>query len=170
MCLLAICMSSLEKMFRFSTYFLIGLFGFFILTCMSSSCMALEQPWGDTPHRRAKEEPQQDGWRGEFMFRIKPHSCQRCSEGSNKLMHTRTQEKGGVTPQETDPDLLWVSRSLWRRRGSAVACCRAGGPECSSACMGPSEGGHHYLLYLHCSLASGQIMGRNTSQLKRKLD
>ena len=30
-----------------------------------------------------------------------------------------------------------VSRSLWRRRGSAVACCRVRGPECSSACMGP---------------------------------
>ena len=28
---------------------------------------------------------QQDGRRGEFTFRIKPHSHQRCSEGSNKL-------------------------------------------------------------------------------------
>ena len=26
---------------------------------------------------------------------------------------------------------LWVSRSLWRRRGSSVPCCRAGGTECS---------------------------------------
>ena len=53
----------------------------------SSGYAALEQPWGDTPHRRAKEEPQQDGWRGEFMFRIKPHSCQRCLEGSNKAFY-----------------------------------------------------------------------------------
>ena len=29
-----------------------------------------------------------------------------------------------------------------------VACCRVGGTECSSACMGPFEGGHHYLHYL----------------------
>ena len=36
----------------------------------------------------------------------------------------------------------WVSRSLWQRLGSAVACCRVGGTECSSACMGPLEGGH----------------------------
>ena len=42
----------------------------------------------------------------------------------------------------------------------AVACGRVGGTECSSACMGPFEGGHCYLHYLHHSLASGQITGR----------
>ena len=44
-----------------------------------------------------------------------------------------------------------------------VACCRAGGTECSSACTGPFEGGHHYLHYLHHSLASGQTTGRKHS-------
>ena len=39
-----------------------------------------------------------------------------------------------------------VSRSLWCRRGSAVACCRVGGTECSSACMGPFEESHLYYL------------------------
>ena len=39
-----------------------------------------------------------------------------------------------------------VSRSLWHRRGSAVACCRVGGTECSSACMGPFEESHLYYL------------------------
>ena len=38
----------------------------------------------DTPHPVAKEQPQQDGRRGKFAFRIKPHSRQRCSEGSSK--------------------------------------------------------------------------------------
>ena len=40
--------------------------------------------FGDTPFPRAKEKPQQDGRRGEIEFRIKPLTCQRCSEGSNK--------------------------------------------------------------------------------------
>ena len=49
---------------------------------------------------------------------------------------TAFQEKGPVTPQETDPDLpRGMCRSLQQRHGLAVACCRAGGTECSSACI-----------------------------------
>ena len=55
---------------------------------------------------------------------------------------TRTQEKETVTPQET---CLWVFRSLQRRPGLVVACCKVVGMDCSSACMGSFEGGHHYL-------------------------
>ena len=47
---------------------------------------------------------------------------------------------------------LWVSRSLQQRRGSAVACCRVGGTECSSTCTGSFERSHHYLHYLHHSV------------------
>ena len=188
----------------------------------------------DTPHPRSKEKPQQDGRRGEIMFRIKPHISQRCLEGSNKnlcaagdptetepvlpfsvwmspaeiqvsiglagalaapasplargrhqphhratrtytglgkqtlgghkqnLLCTRTQEKGTVTPQRLTQTFPWVSRSLWWRHGSVVACCMVEGTECSS-CTGPFEGAHHYLHYLHISLASGQITGREHS-------
>ena len=48
-------------------------------------------------------------------------------------MHTRTQEKGAVTPQETDPDLpvsvqeslaeVWVSSDLFRVGALSVAVC-----------------------------------------------
>ena len=41
-----------------------------------------------------------------------------------------------------------------------VACCRVGATECDSVCLGPFEGGHHYLHYLHRSLGSGQTTGR----------
>ena len=46
----------------------------------------------------------------------------------------------------------WGSRSLQVRHGSAVACCKVGGTDCSSTCMGSFEGGCHYLYYLHHSL------------------
>ena len=55
---------------------------------------------------------------------------------------------------------LWVSRSLQQKLGSAAACCRVGGPECSSARTGRFEGGCHYLHYLHHSLLSVQTKGR----------
>ena len=58
---------------------------------------------------------------------------------------------------------LWVSRSLWQRSGSLVACCRVGGTEWGSACMGPFEGGHCYLHYLHHILVSDQTMGKEHS-------
>ena len=80
------------------------------------------------------------------------------------LVPTRTREKGAGTPQGTDPGLpVGVSRSPWRRRGSAVYCCRVGGTECSSACLGPLEGGGQYLHYLHLSLVSGQTTGKEYS-------
>ena len=56
-----------------------------------------------------------------------------------------------------------VSKSLWQMRGSVVGCCRVGGTECSSTCMGPFEGGRHYLHYLHHSLASSQTTGKEHS-------
>ena len=80
------------------------------------------------------------------------------------LVHTRTQEKGAVTPQETKPDLpvsvqespaeAWVSGGLLQGRGTE--CARGG-------CTGPFEGGRHYLRYLHHSLVSGQTTGREHS-------
>ena len=55
----------------------------------------------------------------------------------------------------------WVSRSLWQRCGSEVACCRVGGIECSSFFMhGTFWRKPSYLHYFHHSLASGQIIGR----------
>ena len=68
----------------------------------------LDPPKKDTPHPRAKEKPQQDSRRGEIAFIIKPHTCQSCSEGSNKTLCA----PGPRDPTETEPDLplsVWVS-------------------------------------------------------------
>ena len=69
----------------------------------------------DTPCLRAKEKPQQGGRRGEITFRIKPHTHQRHSEGSNKTLCTPGD------PTQTEPDLPWVSECLLWRYRSAVA-------------------------------------------------
>ena len=71
-----------------------------------------------------------------------------------------TQEKGAVTPQETGPDF---SVSVQK---SPVEAWVSSGPlqgwdtECSSVCMEHFKGGHHYLHYVHHSLASGQKKGK----------
>ena len=55
--------------------------------------------------------------------------------------------------------------------GLVIACLLQGrGTERSSACVGRFEGGCHYLHYLHHSLASGQITGReNNPGLQQKI-
>ena len=68
-----------------------------------------------------------------------------------------------MTPQKTDPDLPVQVQESQRRHRLVVTCCRVGGTEYSSACMGPFEGGHHYLNYFHHSLASSQITGTEHS-------
>ena len=54
---------------------------------------------------REKEKPKKDGRRGKITFRIKPHTCPRCSEGSNKTLCT----PGPRKPTETRKNCVWVS-------------------------------------------------------------
>ena len=70
------------------------------------------------------------------------------------------QEKGAVTPQETDPDLPLSVQESPAEAWVGSGLLQGWGTECSSECMGHFEGGHHYLHYLHQSLASGQTTGR----------
>ena len=53
------------------------------------------------PMSQGKGEDKQDGRRWEIMFRIKPHTRQRCSEGSDKTLCT----PGPKGSTETEPDL-----------------------------------------------------------------
>ena len=59
----------------------------------------------DTPRPRVKEKTQQDGRRREVVFRIKPPTHQRCSEGSNiPCMHQDPE-----MPQRLRKSCVWVS-------------------------------------------------------------
>ena len=71
----------------------------------SGSCAVLQQLWGDTLYPRAKEKPQQDCRRGKITFRIKPYTCQRCSESSNVPCVHHNPE----TPQRLRQNCVWVS-------------------------------------------------------------
>ena len=73
------------------------------------------------------EKPQKDGRRGKFTFRIKPHSLQKCSEGSNKLCPYQDPE----TPQRLIQNCVWVSpvevcSAVDYRMGRDSGCNRLG--------------------------------------------
>ena len=61
-----------------------------------------------------------------------------------------------MTPQETDPDLPMSVQESLAEAWVSSGCWGVGGTECSNVCTGPFEGGHHYLRYLHRSVASQQ--------------
>ena len=75
----------------------------------------------------------------------------RLLEGTNNLVPTRTQEKGAVTPQDTERDLpvsvqeslaeVWVDSDLLQDRGTEY-----------NVCMSPLEGSCHYPHYPYHSL------------------
>jgi len=65
----------------------------------------LDPPKKDTPRPRAKEKPQQDSERGETVFRIKPLTHQRHSEGSNKPCAHQDPE----TPQSLSQNCVSLS-------------------------------------------------------------
>ena len=71
----------------------------------SGGCMVLEWLWGDTSCIKAKEKPQQDGRKDKITFRIKPHTRQRCSEGSNIPRVHQDPE----TPQRLRQNCVWMS-------------------------------------------------------------
>ena len=59
----------------------------------------------DAPCPSTKEKPQQDGRKGETAFKIKPHTGQRCSEGSYKPCAHQDPE----TPQRLRQSCVRVS-------------------------------------------------------------
>ena len=87
----------------------------------------------------------------------------RLLEGTKRPLCAGSRRKEQWPHKRLTQTCPWGSRSLQQKCGSVVGCCRVGGTEYSSACMGPFEGGCHYLHYLHHSLASGKITGMEHS-------
>ena len=77
-------------------------------------------PKKDTPHPRAKEKPQKDGTRGEISFRIKPHTCQRHSEGSNIPCAHQDSETPYRLRQNCVECLLRGTGQQWAASGAEV--------------------------------------------------
>ena len=88
------------------------------------------------------------------------------------LVQTRTQEKGAVATQETEPDLpvsipgspveAWVNSGLPGVRST----------EYNSPGINPFEGGHHYCHYSTIVFPQAKLHGRNTAPHvnRKKLD
>ena len=67
------------------------------------------------------------------------------------LMCTRTDEKGAVAPQETDPDFPMSVQEFPAEAWVSSGLLQGWGTECSRQCMEPFEGGCRSLHYLHHS-------------------
>ena len=78
---------------------------------------------------------------GPQYFRNLPSPCYACAE---------------LFSWHFSPSIIYLLVSQSWGCGSAVACCRVRGTEHSHACMGPFEGGPHYLHDLHHSLVPGK--------------
>ena len=72
----------------------------------------------DIPCPGAKEKPQQDGNKDEITFRIKPHTCQRHSEDSNKPCVQILKP----SPRPSDSGTLGAGPPPVRPTG-ALGCC-----------------------------------------------
>ena len=88
------------------------------------------------PTSKGKGKPQQDGRRGKIAFRIKPHSCQRLSEGWNKPCAHQDPE----TPQRLRQNGVWALPEGYR---SAVDSCGDSGSGCGYG-INPLGGGCHW--------------------------
>ena len=90
--------------------------------------------------------------------------------GHNRTLCTRTQEKGAVTPQETDPDLPGSVQESPGEAWVSGGRCRAGGTGCRCACMGPFGGSGRCPHCLHHSLASSNNREGTAPPINGKLD
>ena len=125
--------------------------------CLSTSCGGTDWQWSAAGKELWVWVWHKSSWRRSPLTPL--YRAARTYIGlGNRLLEGTTEpcapgpRRKEQTPQET---CLWVSGSLQPRSGLVVACCRGGGMDWSSTCLGSFEGSHHYLHYHHHSLAPG---------------
>ena len=95
------------------------------------------------PMFKDKGEAQTRWLEGKIGFRMKPHTCQRCLEGSNKTLCTPRPRD----PTESEPDLplsvfcRCTGQQRPARGTGALAAADLGGEACG---ISPLGGGHYY--------------------------
>ena len=76
------------------------------------------------------------GGQWDLIIELTQHWGNRLLEGTNKTLCTPGPRRKEQWPHKRlSQTCPWVSRSLQQRRGSVVAGCKVGSPECGSACM-----------------------------------
>ena len=105
----------------------------------------------------------------DLIIKLLKYWGERFSEGTTKPCAHKTQEKGAVTPQETEPDLpvrvqespaeAWIDSGLPGDQRHLIQQSW----ELWHVGMSSFEGGGHYCHYPYNSLALGQTTGREHS-------
>ena len=113
----------------------------------------LDPTKNDTPHPRAKEEPQKDGRRGKIMLKSNSIPARDVQRAQTNLVHIRTQRPQKEWARTVFEDLLW-------RYGSAVACHRGSGCSKPGYGISPRGGGSHSLH--HRAIRNFTRLGKQT--------
>ena len=104
----------------------------------SSRCVALKWLLGNIPHPRAKEKPQQGGWRCETLLESNPIPTRDSQRAQTFFVRNRIQRPHG----DWDRTMF---ECLLRRHGSAVVWCKGRGSGCNRPGyhISPLGGWHH---------------------------
>ena len=97
---------------------------------------------------------------------IEPPDLHRTGETDSWRAQTKPCAQQDLGERSSDPTRDWPRLACECPGGVSLQQDR--GIECGSVSMGPFEGGHHYLHYLHHSLVSGQTTGREHSPVHQE--
>ena len=129
--------------------------------CLSISCGGMSQQWSTAGTEALRVGRHKPSWRRSPLTPSTelPELTQDWEIDSwraqQNLVHQDPGERGS-DPTGVCPRLACGCLEVSGEGVAVMACCRVGGTDCSSTCMGSFDGDHHYLHYLHHSLVPGK--------------